>query len=132
MSVLKMYITDSLFLNAAQISETTWSIRLSNGKQITVEEHPEHNGKTWGWKVDTQIFDTDQYGLNYLEQLIGEKLTGKRIIYHAKKEVPIICGVDGRACRSPGQCNTALCSSCPVAEAFFAERDGVELIYAVP
>lgn len=132
MSLMKMYVTDSLYLDAEQTSETTWVIHLSNGKQITVEEHPEYNGTTWDWKVNTQFFEKDQYALNYLKQLISEKLTGKRIIYHAKKEVPNICGVDGRACRSPGQCNTALCSSCPVAEAFFAERDGVELIYAVP
>lgn len=39
-----------------------------------------------------------------------------------------ICGY---ACRFPGKCNSALCSDCPVAEAFFAERDGVELVYAI-
>lgn len=58
----------------------------------------------------------------------AEKLTGKRILLHKKREKPDICGY---ACRFPGKCNSALCSDCPVAEAFFAERDGVELVYAI-
>lgn len=131
MSLLKMYVTDSLYLDAEQTSETTYVIHLSNGKKIDIEEHPEHNGNVWAWKVDKSIFDDDDSALDYLKRLINEKLTGKRIIMHAKWDAPNICGVDGRACRSPGECNTALCSCCPVAEAFFAEQDGVELVYAV-
>lgn len=125
------YFLDSIALAPERITEDTYVIRLSNRAEITVVEHPEHNGNVWAWKVDTQIFSDDRGAGYYLKKLICEKLTGKRIIYHAKKEVPDICGVDGAACRSRGKCNTALCSSCPVAEAFFAERDGVELIYAV-
>ena len=35
------------------------------------------------------------------------------------------CGVEGRACRRQNACNSALCSHCPVAEEFFAKRDGI-------
>lgn len=66
--------------------------------------------------------------LEDLELLPAEKLTGKRILLHKKREKPDICGY---ACRFSGECNRALCSDCPVAEAFFAERDGVELVYAI-
>lgn len=71
-----------------------------------------------------------QWDVDDLEdlELVAEKLTGKRIILHKKREKPDICGY---ACRFPGKCNSALCSDCPVAEAFFAERDGVELVYAI-
>lgn len=131
MSLMKMYVTDSLYLDAEQTGENTYVIHLSNGRQIDIEEHPEHNGGVWDWRVDDQIFDGDNYALDYLKRLINEKLTGKRIIMHAKRDAPNICGVDGRACRSPSECNTALCFHCPVAEKFFAERDGVELVYAV-
>lgn len=102
--------------------------QLSNGKEIEVTERPVHNGNVWDWKVDSQVFDTDNYALNYLKKLVAEKLTGKRILLHKKREKPDICGY---ACRFPGECNRALCSDCPVAEAFFAERDGVELVYAI-
>ena len=131
MSLMKMYVTDSLYLNAEQADDKAWIIHLSNGKEIKVEKDPEHNGSVWAWKVDKSIFDDDDSALNYLKRLINEKLTGKRIIMHAKLDAPNICGIDGRACRSPGECNTALCSHCPVAEEFFAERDGVKLVYAV-
>lgn len=131
MSLMKMYVTDSLYFNAEQISEKVFLIHLSNGKEIQVEEKPEFNGSTWEWRVNTQIFDKDAYALEYLKKLVAEKLTGKRIINHRKMEVPTICGVDGAACRAPGKCNRALCNGCPVAERFFAEQDGVELIYAV-
>ena len=131
MSRMKMYIEDSLYLNAEKLSEKTYRINLSNGKEIVVKEHPSYNGGVWAWQVESQIFSNDDDALCYLERLIGEKLTGKRIIYHAKSEVPNICGVDGRGCRSVGSYNKAGCSRCPVAEAYFAERDGVELIYAV-
>lgn len=87
-----------------------------------------YNGNVWDWKVDSQVFDTDNYALNYLKKLVAEKLTGKRILLRKKREKPDICGY---ACRFPGECNRALCSECPVAEAFFAERDGVGLVYAI-
>ena len=122
---------DSLYLNAKKEEDGSYVITLSNGSVITVVEHPEHNGSVWAWKVDSQVFDRTDRALNYLKALVGERLTGKRIIYHTKREAPDICGADGCGCRHPGKCNTGLCSQCPVAEAFMAERDGVELIYAV-
>lgn len=118
-------------LNAEQISDTKCIIHLSNGKQIEVEEQAEYNGVVWMWKVDNQHFGTDEAALHYLKNLVAEKLTGVRVIYHEKRKVPDICGVDGCACRRPGKCNTNLCMECPVAEAFFAERDGVKLVYAI-
>lgn len=111
-------------------------MHLSNGKEIRVEKDAEYvneTGKksTWMWKIDEQFFDKDEYALNYLKKLLVERLTGKRIILHSKRNAPDICGVDGCACRARGKCNTALCSYCPVAEKFFADRDGVELVYAI-
>ncbi len=131
MSKMKTYVTNRTYLNAEQIADKEYIIHLSNGKKIEIVEAPEYNGGTWLWKVEDQYFGKDEYALNYLKRLINEKLTGIRIIYHKKWDVPEICGIDGRACRCPGKCNTMLCEGCPVAEAFFAERDGVKLIYAV-
>lgn len=131
MTLMEMYVSDSLCLDAEKISDKVYIIHLSNGKEIRVEKEPEHNGSTWEWRVDSQVFSRDDYALSYLKRVVMEKLTGKRIILHAKKEVPNICGVEGRACRTKGKCNTALCSFCPVAEKFEADQDGVELIYAV-
>lgn len=124
----EMYV---LFLNAEVLGEKRWIIHLSNGKTIAVEKEPEYNDQTWGWRIDGQVFSKDEYALDYLKRLVAEKLTGKRIILHQKRKVPEICGIEGRACRHPSECNTMLCSNCPVAEKFFADRDGVELIYAV-
>lgn len=129
--MVEMYVSDSLYLNAEILGEKEWAIHLSNGKIIFVEKEVEHNGSVWKWKIDTQFFDNEQYALNYLKQLVTEKLIGKRIIFHRKMEIPEICGVDGQCCWHPGKCNSMLCSGCPVAEKFFADRDGVELIYAV-
>lgn len=131
MSMIEMYVADSLYLNAEQTGENTWTIHLSNGEDIPIEKAPVHNGSVWAWRIGSQVFGKDEYAYRYLRTLVTEKLTGKRIIFHAKKEVPDICGIEGRACRHPGECNTALCDDCPVAEKFFADRDGVELIYAV-
>lgn len=131
MSLIEMYVSDSLYLNAEQVSEKIYNIRLSNGKTIDVEKAPMHNGITQAWRVDGQVFSRDDYALSYLKELVAEKLTGKRIIYHKKREVPDICGVNGAACRAKGKCNTALCSDCPIKEKFEADRDGVELVYAV-
>ena len=91
MSLMEMYVTDRLYLNSAQTGEKTWIIHLSNGEEIAVEEAPEHNGKTWAWSVNNQIFGRDDYALSYLKGLVAEKLTGKRIIFHAKRKVPCIC-----------------------------------------
>lgn len=126
MSIMKMYVEE--YLNAEQVAENLYIIHLSNGKEIEITERPVYNGNVRDWKVDSQVFDTDNYALNYLKKLVAEKLTGKRILLHKKREKPDICGY---ACRFPGECNRALCSECPVAEAFFAERDGVGLVYAI-
>ena len=123
-------LLDEIYLNAEKITDDTYVIHLSNGKEITVIEHPTYSGNEWSWQIDTQVFDKDQYAEQYFRGLITEKLTGIRIIYHAKREAPNICGF-GQACRSKEKCNTALCHRCPVAEKFFANRDGVQLIYAV-
>lgn len=131
MALMEMYVTDSLYLDAEKISEKVFIIHLSNGKEIKVEKEPERNGEIWAWRVDSQIFSRDDYALSYLKELVAEKLTGKRILFHSKKEVPDICGVDGCACRAKNKCNTGLCTLCPVAEQFEADRDGVELVYAV-
>lgn len=125
---LKFFVTDNLYLNAEVVYEDTFVIHLSNGKNILVKED---ETKVFPWEINGQKFSDEIYARNYLERVIAEKLTGKRIILHAKREVPEICGVNGAACRCPGKCNTALCQGCPFAEEFFAKRDGVELIYAV-
>lgn len=125
---MKMFLEN---MDAKKDDSNAYIISLSNGKTITVQANVIHNGSTWDWKVDDQVFSNEGYALKYLQRLITEKLTGVRIVFHAKKAVPVICGVDGRACRAPGECNRALCFHCPVAEAFFAERDGVRLVYAV-
>lgn len=131
MSVLEMEINDNLYLRGEKISEKITVIHLSNGKQIRVEQDVTYNGSIWPWKVDDQYFGKEEYARRYLSTLIWEKMTGNRLIFHAKMKVPDICGVDGAACRCPGKCNLALCSNCPIAEAFFAERDNVRLVYVV-
>lgn len=131
MSLIEMYVKDSLYLNAEKVDPWTHIIHLSNGKDIKVEKDPMYKGSTWAWRIDGQLFDDSTHAYDYLKEVVTEKLTGKRIIYHRKQEVPDICGVNGAACRAKGKCNTALCSFCPVAEKFEADRDGVELIYAV-
>ena len=87
------------------------------------------NGTVFPWKEKTQFFDHDCWAKKYLLRLIDEKKTGIRKIYHKRRIPPEICGFEGRACRSPGKCNTMLCTDCPIAEDFFAERDGVVLQY---
>ena len=123
--------TDILGIRAKETGENHYRIDLSNGKRIDIVKDIEYNGSIWEWKIDTQIFSKDEYAKDYLKKLIAEKLTGIRIIYHEERKAPDICGVNGTACRHPGKCNTMLCSDCPVAYKFFAERDGVELVYAI-
>jgi len=125
------WILDESNLNAKETAPNIYTIELSNGKTITVIRDAIRNGIEWAWKVDTQYFSRDSYARAYLKELIAEKLTGKRILFRARGKAPNICGVDGCACRHPGKCNTALCSTCPVADDFFATEDGVELVYAV-
>ena len=130
MCMLDYFLSDAVHLNL-QWNGNRAVINLSNGKTISVEKDAKHNGEVWDWKIDSQYFSNGDYALRYLKDLIVEKITGKRILLYAKREVPEICGVEGRACRAPGECNRALCWRCPVAEKFFADRDGVELVYAV-
>lgn len=129
--LMDLYLTSNNYLDAEQVDERHYLIHLSNGKEIEVENRPVYDGKPWAWRVGTQIFDNEAYAVGYLKQLIAEKLTGKRIILHSKQDIPEICGVDGAACRCHGRCNSMLCTACPVAEKFFADRDGVELVYAI-
>jgi len=121
--------TDILGIPVKQTFENTFHIPLSNGKRIDIIKDPEHNGSLWAWKIDTQIFSKDEYAKGYLKELIAEKLTGLRIIHHKEKQIPDICGVNGACCRHPKECNTMLCSDCPIALQFFAERDNVTLVY---
>ena len=118
-------------MKAECLDKKRFVIHLSNGADIPVEKDLEYNGSIWGWKIGNQIFSDEKSGRRYLERLVAENLTSKRIVLHAKGDVPEICGVNGAACRAPGECNRALCSRCPLAEKFFADRDGVELIYVV-
>lgn len=90
--------------------------------------YPETN-VLWNWKIDGSYFDSDVFAARYLKKLIREKNTGIRIIKHAKLHVPDICGIAGTACRNPNACNSMLCLDCPVAEEYFAKKDGVTLRY---
>ena len=146
MSLMEMYVTDSLYLNAKKVSEVEhhipdssetvlqaqYEISLSNGKKIIVTKNAKYGSGVdddfWLWKVDGQFFCQDAHALDYLKRIVVEKLTGKRVILTHKRSVPDICL--GR-CRHPVECNRALCGHCPVAEAFYAAQDGVELIYAL-
>ena len=100
-----------------------WNVRLSNGQNIVVRRCDDV------WQVDTQRFFNEDHAVNYLKKLIAEKLTGKRIKFRQSR-IPEICGVNGAACRNPGKCNFMLRMDCPIADAFFAEKDGVEIMYA--
>lgn len=105
-------------------------LNLANGKHIEVCSVPDGKHPGFDFRVDSQYFSRKDYANIYLTRLIYEKLTGKRIITHAKREVPQICGINGAACRNKA-CTSALCYRCPIAEGHFAQMDGVELVYAV-
>lgn len=104
-------------------------ILLSNGKTIDTNQVL-RNGKMY-YVVDGQWFTRLNYAHTYFRKRVIELLTGSRIIFHKQHPVPDICGVNGMACRAKGECNTAICSYCPVAENFFAVKNGVNLIYAI-
>lgn len=128
---LEARICDSTGLNATTVGENKWDINLSNGKTIHVEANVSHNGTCWPWLIDSQYFGNAAYAYKYLRQIIAEKLTGIRVLFRAKGTVPDICGVGGAGCRAKGKCNTGLCNSCPIADRFFADRDGVDIVYAI-
>ena len=85
-------------------------------------------GDIWPWKVDGQLFCQDECALDYLKRIVGEKLTGKRILLGHKYDIPDSC--QGGCCH-PEDCNRGKYYHCPIVDAFIAEQDGVELIYAV-
>jgi hypothetical protein len=84
MSIMKMYVEE--YLAAEQVAENRYIIHLSNGKEIEVTEHPVHNGNMWDWKIDSQVFDTDDYALNYLKKLVAEKQRAKREAERTQRE----------------------------------------------
>lgn len=118
-----------LGVDAYKISKNKFEIRLINGENITVERKPKHRGKNWGYKVDTQYFSKYSYAQAYIRELIHEKLTGIRYIYHSKHKAPDICGY-GKGCRNK-ECNSMLCTDCPIAEEFHANNDNVCLKYVI-
>lgn len=122
--------TQVLGVDAFVVSENTFEIRLKNGSVITVETNAETCKGKYEYKINGCTFNNLFYARDFLHTLICEKISGIRYIYHRKGEAPDICGY-GKACRSEGKCNTALCTDCPVAEQFFADRDSVKLEYVV-
>lgn len=115
---------------AVRISFNVWQLNgIGRRWKITVIRDPFYRDTEFRWKVDKQYFTKEKWAIKYLETLMQERNTGVRLINHPRQKVPDICGVNGAACRSPGKCDTALCRDCPVAEEFFAKRDGVTLKY---
>ena len=121
-----------VYFRAAQIEPDHYVVTLTNNVEIHVYKDAVYpaTGLTWEWKVDTQYFCKEECALDYLRRLMTEKLTGTRVLYREQREAPDICAW-GKRCRHPGECNTALCSDCPVADEFFAARDGIKIIYAI-
>ena len=119
-------------------SEEHWGIdmiRFDGSRRIIIVEKDARMPDTqsrWAWKVcgnNPQYFSSGNTTVKYLMKYMEEQRTGIRVIPRAKRAVPALCGINGRSCRHPGRCNTALCSECPVAEKFFAKRDGLKLVY---
>lgn len=121
--------TSVLGVDAYEISKNIFEVRMINGKVITVERKPKLKGKRWEYRVDTQYFCQYSYAQSYIRELIHEKLTGIRYIYHTKRKAPDICG-NGKACRSE-ECDRMLCTDCPVAEEFHAKHDNVSIEYVI-
>lgn len=80
----------------------------------------------WAWKIDTQFFEKNEWAARYLMRRIQEKTMGIRYIKHKKGMIPFICQY---TCRRPEQCNTMICSGCPIAEVFWAKREGINMLY---
>ena len=132
--LINRFASSSIPYEASTLSEKLWLIEnRKKGWNFHVHQDAVYveTGSVWDWKVDSQYFSKDEYAAKYLMKLIGEKNTGIRYINRPRRKVPDICGVDGSYCRHPNECNTMLCSDCPVAEEFFASRDGVTLKYAM-
>jgi hypothetical protein len=120
--------TEILGVECTQIARTAYVVKLANGTTIAIMENVEYNRALWAYKIDSQYFSKRESAISYLHRLIQEKLTGLRIINHKQKRVPEIC--EG-ACRHPNECNRALCSQCPIALKFFADRDNLKLVYVL-
>jgi len=128
---IKEIKTEILGVDCYQMTENIFEIRLVNGQTIIVKKDIEYNGSIWNYQVNGYYFNNFKSVYEYVRTLIVEKLTGNRIIYHTKKQIPEICGYEGKACRHPEKCNTMLCLNCPIAEQFFAKHDNVKLIYVI-
>lgn len=122
-------------MGAERITDDLYVFHLSNGKMLEAERLSHNNGREYDlWMLGgTPIEDIGDRRIlrKVVERRLMEQYTGKRILLRKKGKIPEICGVDGRACRAPGECNRALCSYCPIADKFFADRDGVEMVYAI-
>lgn len=126
--------TTILNMDAYKTAENTYIIRLTNGKEITVQTNVYHCGVENCYKVEDALFSQATDAVNYLRELIQEKLSGIRYIYHRKVNPPELCK-NGVVCSSSRDNWTlpafSACYSCPITEEHFAERDGVKVVYAV-
>ena len=114
--------------------EKKFRVSLTTGSKddIIIRKNVVMSGITFKWFVEDQAFSKSSYAKRYLKQLIIERVSGYRVLMRKRQSIPEICGVGGSACRAPNKCNTNLCSSCcPIAENFFATRDGVNIRYAI-
>lgn len=126
------YILESM--GAERITDDLYVFHLSNGKILEAERLSHDDGDYDLWEIgNTPLADMGEVSVcrRVVERIVQEQYTGQRIIPRKKGKIPEICGIEGRACRAKGECNRALCMWCPVADKFFADRDGVELVYAI-
>ena len=121
-------------MGAERITDDLYVFHLTNGKMLEAERLS-HDDRDYDlWKIgNTPLADFGGVSVcrRVVERIVREQYTGQRIIPRKKGTIPEICGIEGRACRAPGECNRALCMYCPIADKFFADRDGVELVYAI-
>ena len=121
-NILRRYKAQKASRNLWIISDREQSWELSVCKDAVYPD----SDTVWTWKIDTQFFEKDNWAARYLMRRIQEKITGIRYIKHKKGTVPSICW---GTCRHPEQCNTMLCSDCPIAETFWAKREGIRMLY---
>lgn len=131
LEVIYAYPEDAhaLFSDGERIGVGKNRFTLSNGKTIDTAMAL-RDGNVF-YVVDSQWFSRLSYAHEYFRRRVIELLTGVRVLLHKKFTPPDICGFEGRACSAEGECNRAICSYCPIAEKFFAEKDGVSIIYAI-
>ena len=55
MSILMLEVAGHFYLNGEQVGEKTTVIRLSNGKQIKIEQDVLFKGVVWPWKLTISI-----------------------------------------------------------------------------